>query len=100
MGARALPSRGSIENIPAELFNHSLHTPPRDTHVQTVSVSGVTVGFYRIWVGLLSDTYSGSKTPGGAGTHTGHTGAHGHTDHTDEPHNHQKGPEFPHESQS
>jgi hypothetical protein len=24
---------------------------------------------------------TGSKTPGGAGTHTGHTGAHGHTDH-------------------
>ena len=31
------------------------------------------------------------KTPGGAGTHTGHTGhadAQRHTDHTDEPHNH------------
>ena len=33
---------------------------------------------------------TGKKTPGGVGTHTGHTGAHGHTDHTetDEPHNH------------
>ena len=34
--------------------------------------------------------YTGKKTPGGAGTHTGHTGhtgARGHTDHTDEPHN-------------
>ena len=25
----------------------------------------------------------GKKTPGGAGTHTGHTGTHGHTEHTD-----------------
>ena len=25
-------------------------------------------------------THTGKKTPGGAGTHTGHTGAHGHTD--------------------
>ena len=35
--------------------------------------------------------FTGKKTPGGAGTHTGHTGhtgARGHTDHTDEPHNH------------
>ena len=34
---------------------------------------------------------TGKKTPGGAGTqtgHTGHTAARGHTDHTDEPHNH------------
>ena len=26
---------------------------------------------------------AGKKTPGGAGTHTGHTGAHRHADHTD-----------------
>ena len=30
---------------------------------------------------------TGKKTPGGAGTHTGHSGARGQTDHTDEPHN-------------
>ena len=35
----------------------------------------------------LSSTGTGKKTPGGAGTHMGHTGAHGHTDHTEEPHN-------------
>mgnify|MGYP007033230437 CR=1 FL=1 len=28
------------------------------------------------------------KTPGGAGTHTGHADAQRHTDRTDEPHNH------------
>jgi hypothetical protein len=33
---------------------------------------------------------TGKKTPGGAGTHTGHT--RGHTDHTDEPHNHPNPP--------
>jgi hypothetical protein len=33
-------------------------------------------------------TGSGEKTPGGDGTHTGHTCAQGPTDHTDEPHNH------------
>ena len=43
------------------------------------------------------DNATGKQTPGGAGTHTGHTGAHGHTVHTDEPHKSQaqKGPEFP-----
>ena len=38
---------------------------------------------------------TGKKTPGGAGTqtgHTGHTAARGHTDHTDEPHNHPSKP--------
>ena len=40
---------------------------------------------------------TGKKTPGGAGTHTGHTGAHRHTDHTDEPHNHPNPPIHPHE---
>jgi len=36
-----------------------------------------------------TDATTGKKTPGGAGTHTGHTGhadAQRHTDHTDEPH--------------
>ena len=31
--------------------------------------------------------FTGEKTPGGTGTHTGHTGAHGgHTDHTSDEH--------------
>ena len=35
--------------------------------------------------GVLTVTGAGKKTPGGAGTHTGHAGAQGHTDHIDEP---------------
>ena len=35
---------------------------------------------------------TGKKTPGGAGTHMGHTGARGQTDHTDEPHSHNHPP--------
>ena len=34
----------------------------------------------------------GKKTPGGAGTHTGHTGTRAHGSHTDEPHNHPNPP--------
>ena len=34
----------------------------------------------------------GKKTPGGAGTHTGHADAQRHTDRTDEPHNHPNPP--------
>ena len=78
MGARALPSRGSIENIPAELHVTTVSTH-LETHARTNSKRGdFTVGFgwvcyrwvcYRIWVGLLSDTYSGSKTRGEPGYH-------------------------------
>ena len=39
----------------------------------------------------------GKKTPGGAGTHTGHTSAHADTDHTDEPHNHPNPTTHPHD---
>ena len=35
---------------------------------------------------------TGKKTPGGAGTHTGHADAQRHTDRTDEPHNHPNPP--------
>ena len=39
---------------------------------------------------------TGSKTPGGAGTHAQRTGAHEHTEDTDEPHNHPNPPTHPH----
>ena len=35
---------------------------------------------------------TGKKTPGGAGTHTGHADTQRHTDRTDEPHNHPNPP--------
>jgi hypothetical protein len=48
-----------------------------------------------VCVPAVSFCGTGKKTPGGAGTHTGHTGhadAQRHTDHTDEPHNHPNPP--------
>jgi hypothetical protein len=42
---------------------------------------------------IHNEFYStGKKTPGGAGTHTGHADTQRHTDRTDEPHNHPNPP--------
>ena len=63
----------------------TLHVPVKDTgepgHTRDIRTHGDT-GYPE----------PGKKTPGGAGTHTGHTGTRAHGSHTDEPHNHPNPP--------